>query len=619
MNLKRDIDKEDEGKRGFYFLILVALIFSLLVARLFYLQILQGDKYKEMAFRNSLRINVVKSARGKIYDVNGEILADNITGYKIIYRYTKNITSADKEELLKMYINKSESSKDKLNDLFFDINYISQITGESFSSVLDTFYKTVPQGFDREIVVVEDIPVDIALKEVEKLPNDRIDIIEYDKRYYPNGKLASHALGYVKLISASEYEENKDDGYQSDDLIGKQGIEKQYDKILHGQAGQEYVEVDVKGNVKKVLDETRAISGSSIYLSIDKNLQEYMTNSMKGLSGSFIAIDVKTGKILTFVSSPELDSNFLSSRISSKEWEKIVNDKSTPLVNKAIAGLYPPGSIFKIISGASILESGIKATETVNSTGTYTLGKVTFREVHSKAHGITNFYKSIKDSVNTYYYEFIQRVNLDDFFRIAKSFGIGEKTGIDIPGEQEGLLPTPEWKKNRFKNKQDKVWLPGDLINMSIGQGYLLTTPIQMLMAYQAIANDGIMLYPTLVDKFVEPSGNEVLNSTKVKQELDISKETLKTIQEALKLPVQSGTATKLKFDFVSVSAKTGTAQNSSGKDHSWVAGYFPSDNPKIAFISFVQNGGYGGVVASNQAKNFIEKYYEKGENNDEQ
>ena len=309
----------------------------------------------------------------------------------------------------------------------------------------------------------------------------------------------------------------------------------------------------------------------------------------------------------------------MSSRITDAQWSELVNSKSKPLLNKGIAGLYPPGSTFKAVTGLAILESGISPYDTVMSTGLYKYGELGFRDSSSRGHGITNFAKSIEESVNTYYYYYSQRAGVSNIVKYAKEFGIGERTGIDIPGEQSGTLPTPEWKKSRFKKRQDQTWLPGDLINMSIGQGYVLMTPIQVAMVYQAIANDGIMLRPTVVDKFLSYDGKEEVRQPVEQRKLGISNKNLKLLQNALKLPVSSnrGTANILRIPGYPVSAKTGTAQNTGFKDHhSWISGYFPSDNPKIVFVSIVEGGGYGGVASGQMARMFINKYREKYEFN---
>ena len=262
-----------------------------------------------------------------------------------------------------------------------------------------------------------------------------------------------------------------------------------------------------------------------------------------------------------------------------------------------------------------ILESGISPSATVTSTGQYRFGHMIFRDSHKSGHGVTNFLKSIEQSVNTYYYVFSQKVGIKNIVKYAKEFGIGSKTGIDIPGEMSGILPSPEWKKRRFKKKEDQKWLPGDLINMSIGQGYVLATPIQIASAYQAIANNGLQLKPTVVDRFVSYTGKVENNGPKVVRKLKVSDKNLKLLQNALKLPVSGpgGTAKILKIENYPVSAKTGTAQNSGFSDnHSWIAGYFPSDNPQIVFVSVVEGGGYGGVASGNMALRFILKYRDK-------
>ena len=600
------------------------------ILKLFTLQILDASTYEEKALKNRIRTNVVKAARGEIYDREGKLLAKNTTGYQLVHYDTKNLSSSEisilreiqgltDEQIEKRLFNEKKSRAEKLRETIFNIRKISSLTGYTTDYIITRFEKQPRTGTSNKILVIEDLDKSIALKAIEKLDNDKIDIVEYNKRYYPEDSIASHVIGNVKPISNEEYEKLKDKGYLNDDLIGKKGVEKQYDKEIKGQNGTEYVEVDVHGNIIKEIKNVESIRGKNIYLSIDLELQKYMTEAFSGRSGVFIALEAKTGKIITFVSNPEINLNLLSSRITDAQWSELVNSKSKPLLNKGIAGLYPPGSTFKAVTGLAILESGISPYDTVMSTGLYKYGELGFRDSSSRGHGITNFAKSIEESVNTYYYYYSQRAGVSNIVKYAKEFGIGERTGIDIPGEQSGTLPTPEWKKSRFKKRQDQTWLPGDLINMSIGQGYVLMTPIQVAMVYQAIANDGIMLRPTVVDKFLSYDGKEEVRQPVEQRKLGISNKNLKLLQNALKLPVSSnrGTANILRIPGYPVSAKTGTAQNTGFKDHhSWILGYFPSDNPKIVFVSIVEGGGYGGVASGQMARMFINKYREKYEFN---
>ena len=622
----RELDKEEKNIRFIVFLVLVAVFFLLLVARLFTLQILNASEYAEQALQNRIRTNVIKATRGEIYDREGKLLAKNTTGYQVIHSHTQPLSPKD-VALLKEVKNMTQEQIDarlsqerkavaeRIKETIGDINKISQITGYQVDYLIDRFFKQQRMGTDKRILVIEDLEKQVALRAIEKIDNDRIDIVEYNKRYYPEDSLASHVIGYVKPISEKEFKDLEKEGYRNSDLIGKKGVERSYDKEMKGQDGKENVEVDAKGNVIRQMETTESVAGKNVYLSLDLELQKYMTDAFIGKSGAFIAMEAKTGKIIAFVSNPEISLNLLSSRIPDNQWNELVNSKAKPLVNKGIAGLYPPGSTFKAITGMGILESGISPYATVTSTGQYRYGKLIFRDSHKYGHGVTNFAKSIEQSVNTYYYVFSQKAGVEKIVKYAKEFGIGSKTGIDIPGELAGTLPSPEWKKKRFKKKQDQRWLPGDLINMSIGQGYVLTTPIQIASAYQAIANNGVQLKPTVVDRFVTYSGKVENNAPKVVKKLNVSPKNLKLLQNALRLPVSGygGTTKLLRIGGYPVSAKTGTAQNTGfGDNHSWIAGYFPSDNPQIVFVSIVEGGGYGGVASGNMALKFILKYRDK-------
>ena len=622
----RELDKKEKNVRFIVFLVLVGAVFLLLVARLFTLQVLDASQYAEQALQNRIRTNVIKATRGEIYDREGKLLAKNTTGYQVIHSHTQPLSPKD-VALLKEIKNMTQEQIDarlsqerkavaeRIKETIGDIKKISQITGYQVDYLIDRFFKQQRMGTDKKILVIEDLEKQVALRAIEKIDNDRIDIVEYNKRYYPEDSLASHVIGYVKPISEKEFKDLEKEGYRNSDLIGKKGVERSYDKEMKGQDGKENVEVDAKGNVIRQMETTESVAGKNVYLSLDLELQKYMTDAFTGKSGVFIAMEAKTGKIIAFVSNPEISLNLLSSRIPDNQWNELVNSKAKPLVNKGIAGLYPPGSTFKAIIGMGILESGISPYATVTSTGQYRYGKLIFRDSHKYGHGVTNFAKSIEQSVNTYYYVFSQKAGVEKIVKYAKEFGIGSKTGIDIPGELAGTLPSPEWKKKRFKKKQDQRWLPGDLINMSIGQGYVLATPIQIASAYQAIANNGVQLKPTVVDRFVTYSGKVENNAPKVVRKLNVSSKNLKLMQNALRLPVSGygGTAKLLRIGGYPVSAKTGTAQNTGFVDnHSWIAGYFPSDNPQIVFLSIVEGGGYGGVASGDMALKFILKYRDK-------
>ena len=318
----RILDKEDNNKRVNLFIMFLSFIFFILISRLYFLQIIKGEEYDNKASRNGLRANVIKPVRGKIYDKNGVLLATNTTGYYLVHKNSQNI-SEDEVKLLKSMYNKSESeinsilansserTKKKLLEIYKDILEMINISGQDYDDVVDIFYKVLPEGFEKTIIIAEDLNPKVAFVNVEKITNNRIDIVEYNKRYYPNNELASHVIGNVKLINQKEYDNLKDKGYEKNDLIGKDGIEKNYDEIMKGKSGNEYVEVDARGNILNRLDEEKPTPGKNIYLSIDYELQKYMTEKFTGELGTFIAVDIKTGKILTYVSYPEIDLNLL--------------------------------------------------------------------------------------------------------------------------------------------------------------------------------------------------------------------------------------------------------------------------------------------------------------------
>ena len=584
------IKKKEEG-RGEFFLIIVAIVFSLIFIRLFYLQIMKYEKYHKMSNRNSIKIKRVDGYRGKIFDSNGALLVSNEVGYRLIYlnerKYTDKIIS-EMSDLLG-YEKKAIEKRIKYGEIY---------------------------PYTRENVIYSTIESEKANKIIEKQSDyPYLEVQIYPKRKYINNSLGSHILGYVRNISSNEYDRMKKYGYKKDDVIGKQGIEKTYEKYLRGQEGNKKIEVNAHNRFVKTLEEKKAKRGNNIYLTVDFELQKTVTDFMKEkkLNGAFVAIEVKTGKIITLVSNPEYPLNTISSRMTSEEWNDIMFNKNRPLENRAITGRYPPGSIFKTISGLAFLEQGLDPNRKYFDPGYYQIGKWKWRSWKAGGHGETNLVKSLTESVNYYYYRAAGEFGRKKIIEVADAFGIGRSTGIDIPGEKSGLLPTSDWKKKRLKES----WYTGDSINLSIGQGYLLVTPLQMASAYAKFANRGYSYTPHLVDKIMSETGKvEVIKGKK--ETVNYSKKNMSEIEKGLIQVVEGkhGTAKVLRTPGVRIAAKTGSAQNSQYKEtHGWISGYFPVGNPEIAFTSFVEGGGHGGGVAGEITKKFIDAYLEKKEN----
>ena len=583
--------KKTEKKRGQKFIIIVAVIYSLIFARLFFMQIVKVEKYKKMSNRNSIKIKRINGYRGKIYDSNGKLLVNNEAGYRLVY------------------LNEREYDEKKLDKMSELLGYDKELIRKKIK------YGEI-YSYTRENVIFDDISKEKAHRIIEKNSDyPYLEVQIYSKRKYINESLGSHILGYVRNVSSSEYEKMKDSGYKKDDIIGKQGIEKEYESYLRGQNGYRYIEVNAHNRFVKTLEEEKSKIGDDIYLTVDFDLQQKITDYMneKKMKGAFVAIEPKTGKIITMVSNPEYPLNTIISKMTTEEWDGIMFNRDRPLENRAITGRYPPGSIFKVISALAFLEEGLNPDEEFFDPGYYQIGKWKWRSWKRYGHGYTNLAKSLIESVNYYYYRAADKYGRKKILEVADAFGIGKKTGIDIPGEKPGILPNNEWKKKKLK----EPWYTGDSINLSIGQGYLLVTPIQMAKAYSILANKGYTYTPHLVEKIVTQTGKtKEIKSEKI--EVNYNTEYMEKIKEALVETVEAtnGTAKRLRTKGIRIAAKTGSAQNSKYKEpHSWVSGYFPADKPEIAFTAFIEGGGSGGKDAAEVAKIFVDAYLEKEKN----
>ena len=441
-----------------------------------------------------------------------------------------------------------------------------------------------------------------------------LQVQTYSKRRYLFDDVAAHSIGYVKKISEKEYEKLKDEGYGPRDIIGKDGLENRYDRELQGEDGYEYIEVNALNKLQRKIEEKKnPIPGKDMHITLDMELQEYMEKQFEadGRAGAFIALNPKNGEILTMVSYPTYSLNMFSSQISYDEWDKIINDPRKPLSNKAIAGEYPPGSVFKVVSAIAFLENGVDPKEQYyDKTGYYQIGKWKWRAWKAGGHGYTDMKKSIVESANPYYYKYSDKIGHKPIIDVAASFGLGEKTGIDIPGEKKGLLPDTAWKKKMIGSG----WFKGDTILLSIGQGYLLVTPLQIANLYAAIANKGEIYTPHLVKEFKDSKGKSYPIELYKKEIKYYPKSYYNILNDALIATVSqdNGTTKVLRTKGMKVAAKSGSAQNAHSKiTHAWVAGYFPADDPEIVFATILEGAGGGGAVAGGMARKFIDKYLE--------
>ena len=581
----------ESTKRDIIYKIFVIFIFFGLILRMMYLQLYRGDKYAYLAEKNRFKLKKIESPRGKIYDRNGKLVVTNGAGYRLVYLKERDNNPAIVKEISEITDYDEEFIKKRIKN------------GEIFP-------------YTRENVLVESLDEETAHKLMEKIIDyPYLQVQTYSKRRYLYDTTASHSIGYVKKISEKEYEKLKDEGYSPRDIIGKDGLERTYDKELQGEDGYEYIEVNAFNRVqRRVAEEKVPVPGKNLYMTLDMELQQYMEEQFKEDKrvGAFIAMDPKTGELITMVSYPTYSLNMFSSQILNEDWQKIINDPGRPLTNKTIAGEYPPGSVFKIVSAISFLENGIDPKEKyLDRNGYYEIGKWRWRAWKAGGHGYVDMKKSIVESANPYYYRLADQIGHKPIVETAHIFGLGEKTGIDIPGEKKGILPDVEWKKKVIGSG----WYKGDTILLSIGQGYLTVTPLQIAVLYAAIANKGYTYSPHLAKSLVDFSGQKVEEILGKKHEIkNFPKKYYDILNDALIATVaqNNGTTKILRRKDITVAAKSGSAQNAHSKTtHAWVAGYFPAEDPEIVFTVVLEGAGGGGAMGGAMAKKFIDKYME--------
>lgn len=580
---------KDLGVRVIFLKTFIVIIYSLLITRLVYLQIIKGEYYSKLSQDNRVKIKRINAPRGKIYDRTGKLLVTNLPGYKLVYLNGRNYDQKTLTEISRLVEMPVENIEKKLK-----YGEIFQYTGEN--------------------EIISDLPVEKAhliMENLEKYPY--LDVLTYSKRNYIYDTFASHTIGYVKPITKKELEELKEKGYTRDSIVGKKGIEKSYDSILQGQDGLEYIEVNAYNKVVKNINNVEPVPGKELVLSIDYRLQTHMMETMLGKMGAFIAMNAKTGEIITILSNPEYSLNKFSDRFTVDEWNALLNDPLQPLYNRAISSIYPPGSVYKVVSSLSFLEDGIDPDMTIYDPGYFQVGKYRYRSWKKGGHGVTNMAKALIESVNVYYYTLIHQLGIDNLEKVSHAMGLGQYTGIDVLEEKKGIMPSPQWKKEKW----DQGWYPGDSINLSIGQGYLLTTPLQILNIYAMIANKGYSYKPRIVKEIIESNGIKKETKKEIAFSYPSKSEYYDVITNALidTVSKDNGTAKALRTKDLLIAAKTGSAQNSAQKtkddSHAWTAGFFPAKDPEIVFVAFVENGGGGGAVSAPIVKAFVDKYLE--------
>jgi len=584
-------------------IILTVLALFVLMIRLWYLQVIKGDELKQRSENNAVRFRKIQPLRGLIMDRNGTVMVDNCPSFDVLYMPTKGV---DPELMIR-----------KIKDIYKtkSIDYSSDLP----------FPKTVkpylPVRLEKNVSIQK-----VALVETNAidLPGVYVDVTPV--RLYVDGEIIAPIIGYTGEVSKEELEKSEED-YLSGDITGKYGIEKVLDPHIRGRRGNELVEVNAFGKVIKNLGRIDPASGSTVVLTIDAQLQKAAWEAFEGKAGAAVAMDPRDGSILAMVSLPSFDPNLFNSGIVRTEWEKLQKNPLNPLSNRAISGQYPPGSTYKLIVAAAALEEGIITTETrISCSGSFSLGNRSFRCWKKHGHGSVNLHRALVESCDVYFYTVGKMLGVDKIARYARMFGLGEATGIELAHERKGLVPTREWKLARMK----EPWHLGETISISIGQGFNLTTPLQLAQAYSALANGGTLWRPHLVQRIELSDGSIVKKYLPEKKgALKLSPKTLSALSYALWGVVNEpgGTGANARRPHADVCGKTGTSQviglpqtdkarrmqkiTAFHKDHALFVGYAPMKNAEIAVAVIAENAGGGGAVAAPIARKIMNAYFD--------
>jgi len=568
--------------------ILIASVFGLLFGRLAWLQIVEHDAIGSRS--SSIRRIWVQAPRGHFIDRKGVTVLENRALYTL-----KIIPSELRDSTIPYLAYLLEMPEEELREKIDDARAYSRFAASTVYRDLNEF------------------AVARISENLWQLPGVIIEI--EDKRKYSDQFRGTHLFGYLRNVNRAQLDTLAEKGYTPNDKIGFSGIERSYEEELRGDKGARFELVTplgmLVGKYNDGKNDIQPVKGNDLYLTIDAGLQQLAENLLRdtGHSGAVVAIDPSNGGVLAMCSEPDFDLDILNGTTRRKEWADIVLSPDKPLFNRAIQAAYPPGSTYKMVLGIAGLETGlIKPEDTIICTGTWTFGRRAFHCHGSHAHGKVNLEKAITESCNIYFYNMMLKVGLDTWSEYGRMFGFGQREGIDLPGERRGLLPSTEYYNKRYgKNR----WTRGYLISLSIGQGELGVTPLQLANYAATLGNEGHWHEPHLVKGYRDTRTGIFVPIDHESRTLPISKQTFDIIKKGMQGVVESdqGTGTLARVPGVTVAGKTGTAQNPHGKDHAWFICFAPVDNPKIAIAVLVENAGYGGSISAPIARAMIDYY----------
>lgn len=590
-----------QGRLQFLALVVLACL-AVLALRYHYLQIEQFEQFVTLSDENRIHVRAVPPTRGLIFDRNGVLLAENKPSYTLSVVPENVPNMLELVDKLSVIVDLTESDIERFQEQFHPGRRPFEAVPLRYSLTEEEVARFAVQEFD---LPGADIQVELI-------------------RHYPLGEYFAHVVGYVGRINERDQASIDAEAYAGLHVIGKTGIERQYESELLGEVGYEYVETDARGNVLRVLERHHPLPGKNIYLNIDSELQVAVHDQLRGEQAAAVAIDTESSAVMALVSTPSFDPNLFVSGISTREYSALLQDLAKPLFNRAIQGQYPPGSTVKPMFGLIALEEEIVTPEfTVFDPGYYYLEgqERPYRDWKDGGHGTVNLSKAIEESCNVYYYELANKTGIDSLAGYGSRFGLGHLTGIDIPGEQSGTMPSPEWKREA----RGVVWYPGDTVNVAIGQGFTQVTPLQMAQTTAVIARRGSVIKPSLVQSVGEQSFEPVIEDV-----IEIKDENWDLVSDAMRNVIHGtyGTARAIGADLeeYEIAGKTGTAQAISIaedvdyddlelekrlRDHALFIAYAPVEEPKFSVGVIVENGEHGGSMAAPIARIIFDKLLE--------
>ena len=592
---------EDFKGRYKYLVVFISLAFLLIFIRLWSLQVIKGSELRRLSENNCIRLRENPADRGMLLDRKGRILAHNRPSFEV-YLVPEDI-KANPEVLIK-------------------VGKMLNMTPDEIEEKMKAQKRRAPF---KPVKIKSDINWDeLALLESNRvhLPGLIVDV--RPKRAYDHGDLASHLIGYLGEVDENELKQSKETPYRMGALIGKYGIEYRWENDLRGVDGGRQIEVDALGREIRPLGIVDPFPGNNLFLTIDLDLQKTAEEAFKDKNGALVAMDLKTGRILAMMSKPSFEPDVFARNILPEEWKSLEENPYHPLQNKGIQGQYPAGSVFKIITAIAGLESGMITPDTpFTCTGAFSYGNRDFRCWKEGGHGTLSLHRAIVESCDIYFYQVGLKVGVDLIAHYANEFGLGRVTGISLPHEKPGTVPSSSWKKKRF----GVPWYSGETLSFSVGQGYLNVTPLQQLMLISGVANGGKLYLPQVVEKVENIYGSKLKEYPPVMLgKANVSEKNLQIVREALRGAVNDphGTGGTCALKDVQVAGKTGTAQvvrmpenfkrgdmmPLRFRDHAWFVAYAPFEDPKISIAVLVEHGGFGASAAAPIAKKVIEKYF---------